>query len=139
MDCRQNRFLCFELELLVTRWTRSMFLATVFVSFWTSLTISQEYVTETADAKVTLVVDGCKFTEGPAVDSQGNVFFTDQPNDRIMKIETNGKVSEFLKPAGRSNGMFFTEDGKLIACADEKNEMWEILPDKTRRSERPMD
>lgn len=133
MNCRQNRFLCFELELLVTRWTRSMFLATVFVSLWTSLSIGQEYVTETADAKVTLVVDGCKFTEGPAVDSQGNVFFTDQPNDRIMKIETNGKVSEFLKPAGRSNGMFFTEDGKLIACADEKNEMWEILPDKTHR------
>ena len=50
-----------------------------------------------------------------------------------MKIDSNGKVGEFLKPAGRSNGMFFTEDGKLIACADEKNEMWEILPDGSHR------
>ena len=105
----------------MTRWTRSIFLATVFTSLWNHLTVGQEFVTESADAKVTLVVDGCKFTEGPAVDSQGNVYFTDQPNNRIMKIDTNGKVSEFLKPAGRSNGMFFTEDGKLIACADEKN------------------
>ena len=38
-----------------------------------------------------------------------------------------------MKPAGRSNGMFFAPDGKLIACADEKNEMWEISPDKSVR------
>ena len=90
-------------------------------------------VTETADGKVTLVADGYQFTEGPAVDAQGNVYFTDQPNDRIMKVDTEGAVSEFLKPAGRSNGMFFAPDGKLIACADEKNEMWEIAADKTHK------
>ena len=77
--------------------------------------------------------DGFKFTEGPAVDSEGKVFFTDQPNDRIMKVDLDGKVTEFMKPAGRSNGMFFAPDGKLIACADEKNEMWEISPDKSVR------
>lgn len=76
-----------------------------------------------------LVVSDCKFTEGPAVDSNGGVFFTDQPNDRIIKVDLDGKVSDFLKPAGRSNGMFFAPDGKLIACADEKNEMWEIDAD----------
>jgi gluconolactonase len=41
-------------------------------------------------------------------------------------VDVDGKVADFLKPAGRSNGMFFAPDGKLIACADEKNEMWEI-------------
>ena len=90
-------------------------------------------VTETADGKATLVSDGYKFTEGPAVDAQGNVFFTDQPNDRILKVDLDGKVTEFMKPAGRSNGMFFAPDGKLIACADEKNEMWEISADKSHR------
>lgn len=90
-------------------------------------------VTEAADGKITLVADGYQFTEGPAVDAQGNVFFTDQPNDRILKVDLDGKVTEFLKPAGRSNGMFFAPDGKLIACADEKNEMWEIATDKSHR------
>lgn len=97
------------------------------------VSLAQE-VTQDASGKVTLVADGYKFTEGPAVDSEGNVFFTDQPNDQILKLDTQGVVSEFLKPAGRSNGLFFAPDGKLIACADEKNEMWEISSDKTHKA-----
>lgn len=77
-------------------------------------------------ATLKLVFSDGKFTEGPAADRDGNVYFTDQPNDRIVKIGIDGKVSDFMKPAGRSNGMFFAPDGKLIACADEKNEMWSI-------------
>ena len=44
------------------------------------------------------------FTEGPACDLEGNVFFTDQPNDRILKWSTDGKLSTFMHPCGRSNG-----------------------------------
>lgn len=77
-------------------------------------------------AKLQLVVDDCKFTEGPAADKAGNVYFTDQPNDRIVRIGIDGTVADFMKPAGRSNGMFFAPDGKLIACADEQNQMWSI-------------
>src|SRR5687768_12399657 len=71
-------------------------------------------------------IGDCKFTEGPAVDQQGNVYFTDQPNDRIMLATPDGKVTEWLKPAGRSNGLFFDINGNLLACADEKNELWSI-------------
>ena len=42
----------------------------------TQLSICDDNVTETADGKVTLVADGYQFTEGPAVDSEGVVFFT---------------------------------------------------------------
>ena len=73
-----------------------------------------------------LAGDGFKFTEGPTVDPEGNVYFTDQPNDRIVLWTVEGKLSEFLKPAGRSNGMYFAPDGKLLACADEANELWEL-------------
>ena len=66
------------------------------------------------------------FTEGPAADAKGNIFFTDQPNDRIMVWTVDGKMETFMKPAGRSNGLCFDGEGKLIACADEKNEMWSI-------------
>lgn len=71
------------------------------------------------------------FTEGPAADKEGNVFFTDQPNDRIVRWNAaDGTVADWLKPAGRSNGLGFAPDGHLIACADEKNELWSIAPDK---------
>jgi gluconolactonase len=70
------------------------------------------------------------FTEGPATDTHGNVFFTDQPNDRIVKWNAaDGKFTDWLKPCGRSNGTYFDKGGNLLACADEKNELWSIAPD----------
>ena len=71
------------------------------------------------------------FTEGPAADAAGNVYFTDQPNDRILVWTTKGKLSTFMQPSGRSNGMFFDKEGNLWSCADEMNELWCIGPDKT--------
>lgn len=70
------------------------------------------------------------FTEGPASDRAGNVFFTDQPNNRIWEYDTKGNLSIFLDPAGRSNGMFFDGHGNLISCADEHDQLWSIAPDK---------
>ena len=64
------------------------------------------------------------FTEGPASDREGNVFFTDQPNDRILKWSVKGKLSTFMQPCGRANGLAFDRKGYLWACADEKNELW---------------
>ena len=82
-------------------------------------------------AKAEVLSEGYSFTEGPAVDRHGNVFFTDQPNDRIVKYTAaDGSFSDWLKPAGRSNGTRFDSAGNLIACADEKNELWSIAPDK---------
>jgi gluconolactonase len=77
-------------------------------------------------AKLQKLADGFKFTEGPAPDAEGNVYFTDQPNDRIMKWSVEGKLSTFMEPCGRSNGLCFDKDGFLWACADEKNELWKI-------------
>lgn len=84
-------------------------------------------------AKVEKLADGFKFTEGPACDAQGNVFFTDQPNDRILKWSVDGELSTFLQPCGRSNGLCFDRQGNLWACADEKNELWCIDPVKKVR------
>jgi gluconolactonase len=66
------------------------------------------------------------FTEGPASDSEGNVYFTDQPNDRILKWSIEGKLSTFMQPCGRANGLSFDHQGNLWACADERNELWHI-------------
>lgn len=83
-----------------------------------------------AGAKPVLISDQFTFTEGPAVDKKGNVFFTDQPNDKIWKYGTDGKLSVFLDKAGRSNGMYFDKKGNLLACADENSELWSITPKK---------
>jgi gluconolactonase len=77
-------------------------------------------------AILTLVSDQFAFTEGPAVDKKGNVFFTDQPNDRIWKYSNKGQLSLYMEPAGRANGLFFDAKGNLIACADGDNELWQI-------------
>jgi gluconolactonase len=90
-------------------------------------------VTEAADPVVQLISDQFKFTEGPTADTQGNVYFTDQPSNRILLWTTDGKIVDFLKPAGRSNGLYFAQDGKLIACADEANQMWEVGSDASHR------
>ncbi|MEJ7559689.1 MAG: SMP-30/gluconolactonase/LRE family protein [Pedobacter sp.] len=66
------------------------------------------------------------FTEGCSADKDGNVFFTDQPNDKVWKFGTDGKVTLFLEKTGRANGTFFDKKGNLILCADEKGELWSV-------------
>lgn len=79
-------------------------------------------------AKVEKLAGDFSFTEGPACDRDGNVFFTDQPNDRIMRWSVDGKLTTFLQPCGRANGLSFDKQGNLWACADARNELWKIEP-----------
>jgi gluconolactonase len=80
------------------------------------------------NAKLQKLADGFAFTEGPACDHKGNIYFTDQPNNRIMKWSTDNKLSVFGENFGRANGMYFDKKGNLITCSDEKNELWSIAP-----------
>jgi gluconolactonase len=90
--------------------------------------VSQPLVAD--GAELTRVASGFSFTEGPATDQSGNVFFTDQPNDRILKWSTDGTVSVYMEGAGRANGLYFDRSGGLLACADADNQLWRISPDK---------
>ena len=83
-----------------------------------------------AGATLQLVSNQFAFTEGPAVDKAGNLFFTDQPNDKIWQCKLDGSLSVFLEKSGRSNGLYLDTAGNIIACADEKNEVWCISPSK---------
>lgn len=80
-------------------------------------------------ASVQLAATGFAFTEGPAADADGNVYFTDQPNNRILKWNPNVGVTVFMEDAGRANGLYFDAAGNLLACADEYNELWRISQD----------
>src|SRR6266478_102085 len=63
-----------------------------------------------------LVGEGYKFTEGPAADSEGQVYFTDIPNTRIHKIGLDDKVSLFAENTAGTNGLMFGPDGLLYGC-----------------------
>lgn len=81
-------------------------------------------------AAVKKISDQFTFTEGPAVDKKGVIYFTDQPNDKIWKYDTDGTLALYMDKTGRSNGLYFDKAGNLISCADEKDELWSISPDK---------
>jgi gluconolactonase len=65
---------------------------------------------------VTKVQGDFAFTEGPAVDRQGNLFFTDIPNNRIHRLDREGKLTVFREPSGHANGLMFLGTGELVAC-----------------------
>ncbi len=67
-------------------------------------------------AKVVKLAGGFEFTEGPAADAEGNVFFTDIPNSKIHKLSSDGRVSTFVDRTGEANGLYFDGNGNLIAC-----------------------
>lgn len=65
-----------------------------------------------------VVSEGHRFTEGPAVGPNGELYFTDIPNNRIHKVALDGTVSVFAEDTGGANGLMFGPDGKLYACAN---------------------
>lgn len=90
---------------------------------WAQMEVKRNLVAK--DAEVVKVADGFSFTEGPAVNRPGDVFFTDQPNNKIhMWKFSTGEVSVFSEASGRSNGLYFNLQGDLLACADLENQLW---------------
>jgi sugar lactone lactonase YvrE/enterochelin esterase-like enzyme len=70
-----------------------------------------------------LISEGHGFTEGPAVNAKGEVFFTDIPRSRIHKITVDGKVSVFAEDTGNANGLMFGPDGRLYAASNGKKQI----------------
>lgn len=100
--------------------------------FCSSFLYAQEVDPGTANLfvqdELKLIASDFSFTEGCSPDKQGNVFFTDQPNDKIWKYSTDGKLSVFLDKSGRANGTYFDLKGNLVTCADANGELWAIKP-----------
>lgn len=82
-------------------------------------------------ATVEKLADGFQFTEGPACDAEGNVFFSDIPNERIHKWSVDGKLTTFRENSGKANGLFFDAKGNLIACEGGSRRLTSIALDGT--------
>jgi gluconolactonase len=64
-----------------------------------------------------LVSEGHRGTDGPAVNAQGELFFSDPSNNKIHKVGLDGKVTLFADNTNGANGMMFGPDGRLYAGA----------------------
>ena len=66
--------------------------------------------------EITKAHTGFKFTEGPACDGDGNVYFSDIPNEKIHKIDASGKLSVFREKSNVANGLMVNAKGEIVAC-----------------------
>jgi len=82
-------------------------------------------------ATLTKLAGNFRFTEGPAVDKAGNVYFSDIPNQRIHKWSVDGKLSTVREMSGGANGLIFAANGDLYACEGTARQVTSMAPDGT--------
>lgn len=83
-----------------------------------------------APAPVNKVASDFRFTEGPIADPYGNIYFTDIPNNRIHIVSTDGELSTFIENSGGANGLYFDNDGSLLACQGADRKVVSIDPER---------
>ena len=69
-----------------------------------------------AGAMLTNLTSGLHFTEGPAADAAGNLYFSDIPADTIYRWSVSNQLSVFCTNSGGANGLCFDASGNLLAC-----------------------
>ena len=84
-----------------------------------------------AGAALTQPASGLHFTEGPAADAAGNVFFSDIPADTIYKWSVSNQLSVFRTNSGGANGLGFDAGGNLLACEGDNGRVVSISPQGT--------
>lgn len=95
-----------------------------FAIFWLSMCLamgSSQAQSPAASAiaptgKVETVREGFAFTEGPAWDPRGSLFFTDIPDAAIHRLSSGDKLTEFTDDSGHANGIMVAADGQMLVC-----------------------
>ena len=91
-------------------------LMALFIAVSAALCGAQQLGVVATDARVEKLAGNFKFTEGPAADKRGNIFFSDIPNNRIHKFSLKGKLTTFFENSQGANGLYFDKKGNLLAC-----------------------
>jgi gluconolactonase len=88
----------------------------------------EDHQEEIVVKKVEKLAGGFQFTEGPAVDAEGNVYFTDIPQNMILIWTLENKLDTFSMNSGFANGLYFDKDQNLLACEGEKGQITSTSP-----------
>jgi gluconolactonase len=80
-------------------------------------------------ATVTKLADGFVFTEGPAVDATGNVYFSDVRTSKTYIWSVDGELTTFRDTSGEGNGMFFDPAGNLLVCESGERRVTRVAMD----------
>jgi gluconolactonase len=81
-------------------------------------------------ARATRLWTGGEWVEGPVQLPEGDVLFSDIPNDRVMRwAVASGEVSVDLQPAGFANGHTLDAEGRLIRCEHGRRRVSRVEPD----------
>lgn len=67
------------------------------------------------------------FTEGPTVDRDGTVYFTELVSQRIMKLTATGVLSTFREGSNAANGLLIDPQGRLVACEGAESQRTGVL------------
>lgn len=82
----------------------------------TAIALIGVVVPRLAAAQTPEIATAVAFTEGPTVDLDGNVYFTEMVAQRIMKLSANGVLSTFREQSNNANGLLIDPEGRLVAC-----------------------
>ncbi len=80
------------------------------------------------NATLQKLADGFTFSEGPASDTEGNIYFSDIPNNRIHLWSLDGKLTTFREESGGANGLFFDKQGNLLICEHNNRRITKLSP-----------
>jgi len=94
-----------------------------------ALASAQSLIPDGAEAR--LLRGGFSFIEGPAADAQGNIYFTDIPENLIYQWSVDGELSVVRKDSGGANGLAFDKDANLLACEGSAQRITSMSPDGT--------
>ena len=88
---------------------------------WSGMTVAQEKAAfQLSDlvvpgTKAVVIGTGYGFSEGPAADAVGNIYFSDGANDTIHFYPYGRPVEVFVNDATDANGMMFNRQGELVS------------------------
>jgi gluconolactonase len=83
------------------------------------------------NGELRILGDDFQFTEGPAADAEGNVYFTDLKPERIYVYTLDGQTELVMEDSGRANGLYFDPDGNRLACEGGRGRVTSTAPDGT--------
>ncbi|MFC1541928.1 SMP-30/gluconolactonase/LRE family protein [Candidatus Latescibacterota bacterium] len=100
---------------------RFIFMIMVAILIFNTNALSQTVTSVVASgAKVEKLAGGYGFTEGPAADCEGNVFFTDEKGDTVHKLTSAGTLSTVLENTGQGTGLYVDTNCNLLLCEQDK-------------------